>query len=63
MEEIVVRIIGIIWLDHILEKLRKKHAVSQDEIKELLNNDPQFRFIEKGIRNGENVYAALGRTK
>lgn len=57
-----MRIIGIVWLDYILEKLYKKHDVSQDEIKEILNGDPKFRFVEKGIREGENVYAALGRT-
>lgn len=36
MEVTIVRIIGIVWLDYILEKLYKKHDVSQDEIKEIL---------------------------
>ena len=25
-------------------------------------NNPHFRFIEKGHRSGENVYAAMGQT-
>jgi hypothetical protein len=26
-------------------------------------NKPQFRFIEKGHRKGENAYAAMGQTE
>jgi hypothetical protein len=29
---------------------------------EVIENTPHFRFVEKGYREGENVYAALGRT-
>lgn len=29
---------------------------------EVLKNRPQFRFVEKGHRKGEDVYAALGQT-
>jgi len=53
---------GIIWLDEIVDKLAKKHGVSQHEVLEVLINGPYFRFVEKGHWPGENVYAALGQT-
>ena len=52
----------IIWLDDVVEKLERKHGVEKSEIWELLQSNPKFRFVEKGHREGENVYAALGRT-
>lgn len=58
-----MKIKGIIWLDEIIEKLATKHNVGQNEVLEVLLNLPYFRFVEKGHRLGENVYAALGRTK
>jgi uncharacterized DUF497 family protein len=58
-----LKIKGIIWLDEIIEKLATKHNVGQNEVLEVFLNQPYFRFVEKGHRLGENVYAALGRTK
>jgi len=58
-----VKIKGLIWFDEIIEKLKQKHNVRQDEVREVLDNQPHFRFIEKGHRPGENVYAAMGQTK
>ena len=52
----------IIWLDEIIEKLETKHNVRQEEITGLFNNKTNFRFVEKGHRPGENVYAAMGQT-
>ncbi len=57
-----MKIREIIWLEDIVEKLEKKHSVRQNEVIEILENKPKFRFIEKGHRKGENVYAALGQT-
>jgi uncharacterized DUF497 family protein len=57
-----LKIICFIWLEDIVQKLLRKHAVSQKEVAEIFINRPRFRFIEKGHRSGENVYAALGRT-
>jgi hypothetical protein len=54
---------GAIWLDDIVEKLAEKHNVGQDEVLQALEGDAQFRFVEKGYRTGEDVYAALGRTE
>jgi hypothetical protein len=57
-----LKISGLIWLQEIIEKIIVKHSVSQDEIKEILVNSAHFRFVEKGYRPGENVYASLGQT-
>ena len=52
----------LIWLPDIVEKLLWKHHVTQEEVEEVLDNKPQFRFVEKGFRTGEDVYAALSQT-
>ena len=57
-----LRIEGFIWLEDIVEKLVQKHGVQQQEVREVFANLPQFRFVEKGHRPDENVYAALGQT-
>ena len=57
-----LKISGIIWLEEIVEKIERKHRVSQDEIREILSGSSHFRFVEKGHRKGENVYSALGQT-
>ena len=46
-----MRIIGLIWLGDIVEKLADKHGVEQREVKEILEHRP-----------AEHVYAALGQT-
>lgn len=56
-----MKIRGLIWFEEIIEKLARKHRVKQDEVREILTWRPQVRFVEKGHRPGENVYAALGR--
>lgn len=58
-----MRIERLIWLDEIVEKLETKHKVTQDEVREVLEREANFRFVEKGNRPGENVYAAMGRTQ
>jgi len=57
-----LKIKGIIWLEDIVEKLERKHGVRQSDVIKVLENKPKFRFVEKGHRRGENVYAALGQT-
>ena len=32
------------------------------EVEDVLAAQPRFRFVERGHKPGENVYAALGRT-
>lgn len=53
---------GFIWLEDIVEKLRRKHHVAESEVEEMFDNVPHFRFVEKGHREGEHVYAALSQT-
>jgi uncharacterized DUF497 family protein len=57
-----LRIEGIIWFDEIIEKLEWKHSVQPREVTEVLAKTQEFRFVEKGYRAGENVYAAMGQT-
>lgn len=57
-----MRIKDLIWLEEIVEKLWVKHHVDVVEVREVLEGRPRFRFVEKGHRRGENLYAALGRT-
>ena len=57
-----MRIEGIIWFDEIIEKLEWKHSVQPREVTEVFINRPEFRFVEKGHRSSENVYAAMGQT-
>lgn len=57
-----MKITGFIWLENIVEKLAQKHRVQQQEVREVFTNQPYIRFVEKGHRPNENVYAALGRT-
>jgi uncharacterized protein len=58
-----LRIDSLVWLDEIVEKLARKHQVSTNEVREVLTSKPRFRFVEKGLRSGEDVYAALGQTQ
>ena len=58
-----MRIEGIIWLESIVEKLERKHQVSTAEVEEVFSGKPRFRYVERGFRRGENVYAAIGNTK
>jgi hypothetical protein len=57
-----MRIDGIIWLRHIVDKLAGKHHVEPYEVEQALSNQPKIRFVEKGERPGEDVYMGLGRT-
>jgi hypothetical protein len=57
-----MKIEGIIWLSNIVDKLAVKHAVETYEVEELFLGNPKFRFVEKGDREDEDVYMALGQT-
>ena len=53
-----------IWLEEIVEKLERKQNVSMDEVEEVFENKPGFRYVSKGRRNkDENLYAAYGQTE
>ncbi|ETW97194.1 MAG: hypothetical protein ETSY1_23595 [Candidatus Entotheonella factor] len=53
----------IIWFEDIVEKLRWKHNVEDEEVLEVLENRPKFQRKEAGYREGEDVFAAFGQTK
>jgi uncharacterized DUF497 family protein len=57
-----VRIVGFVWLEEILDKLLRKHHIYEFEVVEVFESKPKFRFVERGHREGENVYSAMGRT-
>lgn len=57
-----MKITHIIWLEEVVEKIARKHHLSQDEVKEVLTSSTHFRFVEKGHRPGEDVYLAFGQT-
>lgn len=58
-----MRIDVVIWLDQIIDKLISKHSVETYEVEEVLSGIAKFRFVEKGEREGEDVYMALGQTE
>lgn len=57
-----MRIDFITCPDEIIEKLARKHNVSEQEARQVLLNNPRIRFAENGYIEGENVYAAFGQT-
>ncbi len=57
-----MRIIDILWLPDIIEKVAVKHHVQPDEVEDVLMGLPSFRCIERGKVQGEDLYAAMGQT-
>lgn len=57
-----MRVIDIIWLPHIIDKLAWKHGVTPEEVDQVLFSNPLFRKAQKGHIPGEDVYAAFGQT-
>ncbi len=57
-----MRIRHVIWLPEIEDKLLHKHNVFAEEAEEVLFGNPHIRFVEKGHREGEDLYAAYGQT-
>lgn len=55
-------IIGLTWLPQIVEKLAAKHALTPDEVEQVFENQPRYRFVQRGARGDEHVYGAYGRT-
>lgn len=57
-----MKITKLIWLQRIVEKLDRKHHLLPEEVEEVFANIPQYRFIEQGKIEDNDVYAAYGRT-
>lgn len=58
-----MRIEHIIWLPEIEDKLLRKHGVQVEEAEDVLFGRPHIRFVEKGQREGEDLYAAYGQSE
>jgi uncharacterized DUF497 family protein len=52
----------IVWYKKFVDKIRKKHNVSVEEVEEALFNKPIFRRIQRGNINGEDAYSAYSKT-
>ena len=57
-----MKLSGIIWLEEIIEKIEHKHRITRDEVRDILMGPSHFRFVEKGHRRGENLFASMGQT-
>jgi uncharacterized DUF497 family protein len=58
-----MKIVGLIWLEEIVEKLDVKHRVVPEEVEQVFRNQPRIRRMNKGHYRGEDVYRALGQTE
>ncbi|MFH1906400.1 MAG: BrnT family toxin [Chloroflexota bacterium] len=58
-----MRVKRVIWMPDIEEKLLQKHGVLAEEVEEVLFGRPHVRFVEKGTRENEDLYAAYGQTE
>jgi uncharacterized DUF497 family protein len=57
-----MRFNGIIWLREIIDKLAWKHAVTPEEVEQVLEAARSFRFLETGDVEGEDLYFVRGQT-
>ncbi len=58
-----MRIVDIIWLPEIVDKLAWKHGVHPAEVEEILFGRPKYRKVKRGHVPGEDLYAALGQSE
>jgi uncharacterized DUF497 family protein len=52
----------IIWKDRFIDKFEVKHAVSTNEVEEIIFGRPHVRRAQKGHVKGEDLYTAYGQT-
>lgn len=57
-----MRLNDVIWNARFVAKIAEKHAVSTDEVEEVLFSEPHVRRLEKGKVKGEHLYVAYGQT-
>lgn len=58
-----MRIDDVLWVEEFEEKLWHKHGVAAEEVEFLLFTTDYIRFVEKGERPTEDLYAAYGQTQ
>ena len=59
----MMEISDVIWLPQFEEKIGVKHRITCDEVEEIFEGQPHYRFLEKGRIRGENLYLAYGQTE
>jgi hypothetical protein len=59
---VAVKLYEVIWRDKFVDKIETKHHVTTEEAEHILFGDAHFRREEKGHVQGEDLYAAYGRT-
>lgn len=52
----------LIWLEEVEEKIVRRHRVYPDEVEEVFLRRPYIRFMERGHRPDEDLYAAFGQS-
>jgi uncharacterized DUF497 family protein len=57
-----LKLYEVIWKERFVEKIADKHAVTTDEVEEVLFTSPHVRKAEKGRIKGEDLYVAYGQT-
>jgi len=57
-----MKINGVIWLRNVIDKLLWKHNVTTEEVEEIFDSRPRYRYIETGDIQGEDLYAAMAQT-
>ncbi len=59
-----MKIVGMIWLDEIEDKIETKHGVAREEVEEVFFiGKPKIKKMRKGHFRNEHVYRALGQTE
>ena len=58
-----MRIVDVLWLPDIVDKLASKHDVELSEVEQVLARQPRFRRPQRGKVRGEDLYAAIGQTE
>jgi uncharacterized DUF497 family protein len=57
-----LRLYDVIWNEKFVAKIAEKHAVTTDEVEEVLFSRPHVRRLERGKVKGEHLYVAYGQT-
>jgi hypothetical protein len=57
-----MRITGFLWLEAVVEKIERKHHLDTAEVEAVFSRRPQIRLVESGKVDGEDLYAAHGRS-
>lgn len=58
-----MRIVDVVWLQAVIEKLYSKHAIETTEVEDVLLYHPVVEHVECGHRLGENLFSAMGQSE